>query len=392
MSSPERIGELLFRYTRKKLSKSENDELLAWRNSSPKREELFKKETDPEHLRREMSILFESEARAYQKFQQRHPEVIELKPRRTHSRLFYITRIAAAVFTVFVLGAIFFSPATKNLEPGSYRAELVSFGSISGQLSDMRRGFLDGYSGIKIVDRSDGKIVCIVPNKTKDPKSKYYTLVTPIGGMLWITFPDNTAIWLNAGSEITYPANFSQDSIVIKIDGEAYFELAPQSKFSYYIQTDSIMVKPMEAHFDIRAYPQEPLTLTLLKGNAKVHMNQKYSGVDSSDLSVSEGGYVSVEGNIMTTNQKSAPASTNDLQDVIAWKNDRTIYHNAPIQRIMSDIARWYNAEVIYEGNIPDKLFNLDLPRNAKFPLVEDALRRQGVHFKVKKRTVTINF
>jgi transmembrane sensor len=392
MKRPERIGELLFLYTRKKLSSAKEKELSAWRDASPRNEALFQKETDPEHIRKEMSILFEAEAKAFEKFKQHHPGVQETKPKTIHSRIFYITRIAASVVTLLFLGLNLFSPATKNLEPGGYEVELVSFGKISAMLSDFRRGYLDSYAGIKIVEKPTGEVVCLVSSDTTKLKSKYYTLITPLGGMISIKFPDSTTVWLNTQSTIKYPANFSQDSIVVTIEGEAYFEQAPQSKYNYYINTDSVQITPSVATLNIHNYLEEPMLITFVKGSAKVHKKQKNTGTNSSDISISGAGYLKLAANNKPENLKQEFVPTQDLEEMVAWKNGRMLFHNASIQRIMNEISRWYNAEVVFEGTIPEKTFNLDLPRDAKFTKVVDALRQQGVYLTSKKKTITVTF
>ena len=392
MSSPEKIGELLFRYTRGKLSSAKKKELSAWRNASTKNEAIFQKETDAEHIRKEISILFEAEARAFEKFKLLHPGVREIKPKTVRSRIFYMSKIAASLVTLVFVTIYIFQPPPKYLEPGGYEVKLVSWGKISAVLSDFQRGWLAGTANIELVEKPNGELICRVSSDTSKEKSKYYTLKTPLAGMMSIKFPDSTTLWLNAQSTIKYPANFSQDSIVVTIDGEAYFEQAPLSKYKYYINTDSIQITPSGARFNIHDYPEEPGFITLINGSAKVHVKQKNTGADSSDISISGTGYMKFEVNNMSANLKPEFVPTEDVLDMIAWKNGRILFHNASIQRIMNEISRWYNAEVVFEGTIPEKTFNLDLPRDAKFPKVVDALRQQGVHITTKKRRVTVSF
>ena len=76
--------------------------------------------------------------------------------------------------------------------------------------------------------------------------------------------------------------------------------------------------------------------------------------------------------------------------DVIAWKNGITLYHNADIQTIMRDVSRWYDVEVVYEGTIPDKKYSLDFPRNAKLQDLITSLKDQGAHVSFFLNKVTV--
>jgi transmembrane sensor len=392
MNRAERIGKLMFRYTRSELSNKEKAELLAWRNASSNNEALFQKETDPEHIRKEMTLLFDAEARAFEKFKQLHPGVQEPKPKIIHSRVYYITRIAASAILILGLAYLLVPVSSHELEPGSYQAGLVTLGKASYVLNDINRGFLTGRAGIRIREQANGELLYIAPNDSGDPKDKFNTLFTPRGGMFSLRLPDGTMVWLNAGSKITYPANFSQDSILVTIEGEAYFEVAPQHKSGYFIRIDSVQIKTPGAHMNIRSYAGEPPLITLTQGIANVRMNRKFPDADSSEVLLHLPGQVKITPDEIIKNFNPEVLTVENISDVVAWKNGRISFHNAPIQKIMNDIARWYDAEVIYAGHIPDRGFNLDLPRDAKFRKVEDALHAQGAYLTVKKRTITVSF
>ncbi|WP_350340317.1 DUF4974 domain-containing protein [Paraflavitalea speifideaquila] len=43
----------------------------------------------------------------------------------------------------------------------------------------------------------------------------------------------------------------------------------------------------------------------------------------------------------------------------MAWKNEVFVYNNAPIEKIMREVARNYDVEVVYEGALPVDKFNV---------------------------------
>ena len=52
------------------------------------------------------------------------------------------------------------------------------------------------------------------------------TITVPAGQCVNITLPDGSNIWLNAQTTIQYPVSFNKHERKIKLDGEAYFEVA----------------------------------------------------------------------------------------------------------------------------------------------------------------------
>ena len=81
-----------------------------------------------------------------------------------------------------------------------------------------------------------------------------------------------------------------------------------------------------------------------------------------------------------------------DTTQAVAWTNNRLFFRDEKLPVIMQEISRWYDADVKYKGSVPDKLYHLDLPRDADFSEVQKALRQQGVLLFVEKRTITVNF
>ncbi|HEY1870616.1 MAG TPA: DUF4974 domain-containing protein, partial [Chitinophagaceae bacterium] len=79
-----------------------------------------------------------------------------------------------------------------------------------------------------------------------------------------------------------------------------------------------------------------------------------------------------------------------DINNISSWKNGFTTFHNANIQTIMQSVGRWYNVKVVYQGNLTDKRYNINMPRNAKFYDLLRRLEMQGARFKIEGRTIIV--
>ncbi|MGL6268696.1 MAG: FecR domain-containing protein, partial [Chitinophagaceae bacterium] len=79
-----------------------------------------------------------------------------------------------------------------------------------------------------------------------------------------------------------------------------------------------------------------------------------------------------------------------DLVEVIAWKEGRFQFDNADISYVMRQLARWYDIDVKYKGNISQH-FGGTISRNEDMLKVLNMLELTGaVKFKINGNVVTV--
>ncbi|PMX56224.1 hypothetical protein C1Y13_29255, partial [Pseudomonas sp. FW305-33] len=52
-----------------------------------------------------------------------------------------------------------------------------------------------------------------------------------------------------------------------------------------------------------------------------------------------------------------------DTEEITGWKNGLFVFHDTPIETIMSQIERWYDAKVVFKGEIKQQ-FNATILRS----------------------------
>ncbi|MCK7556770.1 FecR domain-containing protein [Chitinophaga sedimenti] len=99
----------------------------------------------------------------------------------------------------------------------------------------------------------------------------YNTLSTPRGRVFHVVLPDGSQVWLNAGSTLQYPTQFTNERAV-SLNGEAYFEVAQNAQLPFTVKTgDRSAVRVLGTSFNINAYDNEPvIQTTLLTGSVQV--------------------------------------------------------------------------------------------------------------------------
>jgi transmembrane sensor len=79
-----------------------------------------------------------------------------------------------------------------------------------------------------------------------------------------------------------------------------------------------------------------------------------------------------------------------DIELAVAWKNGFTSFRSADIRTIMRQVMRWYNIEVEYEGEAPQRVFTGDIPRDARLAELLQLLEVSKIHFKMNNDRLVV--
>lgn len=104
----------------------------------------------------------------------------------------------------------------------------------------------------------------VVSEKPSD-RTGLYKLETSKGEKSHLQLPDGTQVWLNSCTSISYAPDYGTSNRNIHLDGEAYFEVAPDKKLPFIVKAaGGIDVKAVGTAFNVQAYRDESLLITTL--------------------------------------------------------------------------------------------------------------------------------
>lgn len=99
----------------------------------------------------------------------------------------------------------------------------------------------------------------------------YVESKSPMGSVTRLTLSDGTIVDLNAGSTLSYPLAFTEDHRSVTLTGEAYFEVAKNTKQPFIVETGQMKVQVLGTHFNVKSYQEDNrLTTTLVEGSVSV--------------------------------------------------------------------------------------------------------------------------
>lgn len=266
-----------------------------------------------------------------------------------------------------------------DIQPGKVGATLTLANGKKISLSNVASGEIIKESGISILKTADGQVVYQIQSE-KGADNKFNTLTTAIGQTYMITLPDQTKVWLNAASSLTYHTSPTAANGLrkVKLTGEAYFEVAKDKAHPFIVESGTQQIEVLGTHFNVNAYEDEQVfRTTLLEGSIKI-ANHNQSQILS-------------PGTQATNSANGIKLSSVDTEFAVAWKNNNFTFDRLDIKEIMRMIARWYDVDVVYKDEIPAGTFWGSVSRFDKISKALIPLEATGnVHFKIEGRTIYV--
>ncbi len=174
-------------------------------------------------------------------------------------------------------------------------------------------------------------------------QEEWNRVITSVGGEYFITLSDGTRVWLNANTTLEFPVNFIKGKRTVKLQGEAYFEVARDEQRPFIVQTQGMQTQVLGTAFNIKAYHDEPREqTTLLQGRVEVSLSQTSPESPTPRMILEPGMQAQWQ-------QGSQSLSVQAVQpnDIIAWRRGEFIFNEEDIQVVLRTLSRWYGVEFI---------------------------------------------
>ena len=208
-------------------------------------------------------------------------------------------------------------------------------------------------------------------------EDRYCTVSTATGVTTSTVLPDGTQVWLNSNSQLTYPLDFSRKERVVRLEGEAYFKVAPQGRRRFIVDADEVKIAVKGTEFDVEAYdkPNKEIHTTLRSGDIDLY----YRTPDNETRKVSvhpheEYTYQSALGKL---SRRQVDASA-----VSAWRDGVIIYNNTPLSEALRKIENQFNVSfVVKNGDLLKNTYTGSF-KNQRLDVILNAFQlTSNVHF-----------
>ena len=375
-----RTAYLIAGFLKRTLTEAEKVELDEWILASDENMILFEKMTDEKNIAQ--ANLWFNKMNIAEELQKTKLKINTKKPVR-----FWKYTMAAAVLAAVIIGIYLYQNSAKNnnekptiavkkqdIMPGSNLATLTLD---NGKVIELGSNGADTtINGQVKVLRKDGQLI-YDPGQATANEIVYHTLNVPRKGQYKVTLPDGSKVWLNSESSIRYPASFSEKERKVFVTGESFFEVAKDKDKPFRVVSGDITIEALGTQFNVNSYNNEPFfSTTLVEGSVLVT-----KGTAENILKPGQ------QAQLTASDFQIVSANTDE---VVAWKNNQFKFKDTPLDAIMRQIERWYDADVEYKDQVTlhmNATIGRDVPVSELLKIFEET---NQVHFKIEGKKIKV--
>ena len=193
-------------------------------------------------------------------------------------------------------------------------------------------------AGDAVIKNEHGQLIYESKNSPAT-EELFNKVVTAIGGEYALILSDGTRVWLNADSELEYPVEFVKKERIVKLSGEAYFEVAPNPEQPFIVEAGGIQTRVLGTAFNFSAYRGENAsTITLLTGKVAV------SAPGHAERVLLPGQQLKYD----AENRKTVIKEV-DAEDFVVWKDGLFLFNDCGLEEIIPRLSRWYGVTFHYD-------------------------------------------
>lgn len=195
-----------------------------------------------------------------------------------------------------------------------------------------------------------------------------------------VNLPDGSSVILKKGSMLSYPTAFDKSAREVYLTGEAFFEIARNAEKPFYVHTNQIITKVLGTSFNVRAYPERQISVSVNTGLVSVY---KATDEDAKAARADR----SLKGLLLSANQQAifagdrivrmdARAETGQpvAEEAMAFE-----YEEKPVSEIFAELEKAYGITIVYDftviGKCPVTASLTGEPLNEKLKLLCKAVR-----------------
>ncbi|WP_455637771.1 FecR family protein [Parabacteroides sp.] len=211
-------------------------------------------------------------------------------------------------------------------------------------------------------------------------------MFVPYGESQQVILPDGTKVWVDAGSLLVYPKDFTHaDTRTVYLTGEASFSVHKNPEQPFIVKTTYLNVQALGTVFTVEAYPNDSCSMATLEEGSVL-------------VSVEKG---NVQPTLLRPDEQLVYSHTAQVVriksvDISLYQKERSgylIFENTSFCHLMACLERKFNITIHYNSQkYASEYYNVKFSPNENLDDVLNILQHLiGIHYKVKGNVVFIN-
>lgn len=246
--------------------------------------------------------------------------------------------VATVCFFIFLIGR----QNVNNIDESKFFSASGGVHEITLKVSDgksitlkdaVREGYLEETKpSLKTEEKNDA---CHRLMSGGNIEPEWHCLSIPRGKDFVLVLSDGTKVWLNAESQLEYPTMFTDTERIVKLSGEAYFDVASDAERPFVVQSGITETRVLGTEFNVRNYENEELSITLVEGQIKVSNQKKQETV-----------FIYPNENLRMLDNGTFVKNKVDVSTYISWTKGLFYFDNVSLDKIIYELGRWYDVDI----------------------------------------------
>ena len=187
-----------------------------------------------------------------------------------------------------------------------------------------------------------------------------------------IRLEDGSHIFINKSAKLTYPEHFSGKNRLVKLEGEAFFEIAKDAAKPFIIETKLAKIQVVGTKFNVKS----------TDGRCSVFVEEGHVIVENNGQT----GHLTA-GQGVTVFENGAKFQPDPRKNAAAWAHGSLRFDNTPLVEVLADLSDFYQVTITCEDeNLQNRRFSWSKP--VEGPL-EDVLKILSTAFNARVEKVS---
>lgn len=153
-----------------------------------------------------------------------------------------------------------------------------------------------------------------------------------------VTLADGSKVWLNENSKLIYPNKMDDAKRIVKLQGEAFFDIERNEKQPFIIETNSANVEVLGTSFQVTAY--ETTKTEVIVKTGKVALGKK-NYEKPIVMTAGQQGVYNSETNVYSFSQEQY-VNMNQL----SWQTNVLDFNDLRLEIVLEDIEKYFDIEL----------------------------------------------
>lgn len=171
-----------------------------------------------------------------------------------------------------------------------------------------------------------------------------------------VILPDGTQVWMNPGAKLSLDGKFNKSARDIRLEGEAYFDVAHDETRPFVVTAERFKVKVLGTVFNVRSVPGEDVAeVTLAQGSV---MMQSASGTNLVKLKPGQQAMIDAESSAIEVRSVT-------VGDMLLRHYGAVSIHHASVAEILSRISEVYGKSIIQVSPSDNSTYNFSFQKDS---------------------------